>query len=130
MPGAAFPGAERGSCTAAPRRARSRDQAGDDSRLVEEVEGARDLKFGLERDMQVALRENIEQLDPTMRIVDGGTKRHAATGRTDILAEDQGGSLIVIELKADEARDSALTQVLGYVGALRRRKAETMYAAS
>jgi hypothetical protein len=31
---------------------------------VEEVEGARDLKFGLERDMQVALRENISQLDP------------------------------------------------------------------
>jgi RecB family endonuclease NucS len=89
---------------------------------VEEVEGARDLKFGLERDMQVALRENIGQLDPSLRIVDGGTERHVATGRIDILAEDREGSLVVIELKADEARDSALTQVLGYIGALKEEE--------
>jgi hypothetical protein len=89
---------------------------------VEEVEGARDLKFGLERDMQVALRENIGQLDPNLRIVDGGTERHVATGRIDILAEDRDGSLVVIELKADDARDSALTQVLGYVGALKEEE--------
>jgi Endonuclease NucS len=90
--------------------------------VVEEVEGARALKFGLERDMQVALRKNFEQLDPTMRIVDGGTERHVATGRIDILGEDQCGSLVVIELKADEARDSTLTQVLGYVGALKEEE--------
>jgi RecB family endonuclease NucS len=46
-----------------------------------------------------------------------------ATGRIDILAEDREGSLVVIELKADEARDSALTQVLGYIGALKEEEA-------
>jgi hypothetical protein len=86
---------------------------------VEEAEGARDLKFGLEADLQRALRENIDQLDSGLHIVDEGKERQVATGWIDILAEDRDGSLVVIELKADEARDSALTQVLGYIGALK-----------
>jgi len=84
----------------------------------EEIESARNLKFGLERDMQEALRRHIDQLDPRLHIVDEGKERHVESGFIDILAEDQDGSLVVIELKSGEAPDSAITQVLSYVGSL------------
>lgn len=75
------------------------------------------LKFALERDMQDALRRNIGQLDPSLRIVDDGKERRVETGFIDILADD-GKSLVVIELKSGEAPDSAVTQTLAYVGGL------------
>src|SRR4051794_25425126 len=83
-----------------------------------EAESAQNLKFGLERDMQNALRTNIDQLDPNLRIVDDGKERQVAAGFIDILAEDDQGSLVVIELKAGEAPDAAVTQVLSYIGSL------------
>ncbi|EHU9474294.1 DUF91 domain-containing protein, partial [Vibrio vulnificus] len=39
-------------------------------------------------------------------------------GRIDILAKDKTGQLVVIELKAGKAKDSALGQLLGYIGCL------------
>ena len=85
---------------------------------IEEVESASNLKFGLERDMQEALRQHIDQLDPDLTIVDDGKERRVEAGFIDILAEDQAGTLVVIELKAPEAPDSAVTQVLSYIGSL------------
>jgi hypothetical protein len=76
------------------------------------------LKFGLERDMQDALRRNIQQLDPGLKIVDDGNERHVEGGFIDILAEDGDGALVVIELKAGEAPDSVVAQVLSYVASL------------
>jgi len=84
-----------------------------------EVASAANLKFGLERDMQNALRAHIEQLDPDLTIVDDGRERAVNGGRIDILAEDEGGGLVVIELKSADAPDSAITQTLSYIGALR-----------
>jgi RecB family endonuclease NucS len=68
--------------------------------------------------MQDALRRNIEQLDPALKIVDNGKERHVESGFIDILAEDPGGALVVIELKAGEAPDSVIAQVLSYVASL------------
>jgi hypothetical protein len=85
---------------------------------AEEIEDAEDLKFGLERDMQDALRGNIAQLDPSLRIVDEGRERHVEAGRIDILAEDDAGARVVIELKSGEAPDSVITQLLSYIGSL------------
>jgi RecB family endonuclease NucS len=79
---------------------------------------AADLKFGLERDMQSALRRHIDQLDPRLTIVDEGKERHVEAGFIDILAEDDEGALVVIELKSGAAPDSAITQVLSYIGSL------------
>ena len=86
--------------------------------VLEETEDARNLKFGLERDMQQALRSHIDQLDPDLRIVDEGKERHVSAGFIDILAEDQSGLLVAIELKSGEAPDSAITQLLSYIGSL------------
>jgi len=56
-----------------------------------------------------------------LRIADEGKERFVdgRRGRIDILAEDDQG-LVVIELKANEAPETAITQVLYYVGALAR----------
>jgi hypothetical protein len=85
---------------------------------AEEIENAADLKFGLERDMQEALRQNIRQLDPSLRVVDEGKERRVEAGLIDILAEDDEGSRVVIELKSGEAPENAITQLLSYIGSL------------
>jgi len=86
---------------------------------VAEIEDAGNLKFGLERDMQSALRQNIHQLDPTLRIIDEGKERRVDAGFIDILAADEAGSVVVIELKSGEAPETAITQLLSYIGSLR-----------
>jgi Endonuclease NucS len=85
---------------------------------LDDAADAADLKFGLERDMQEALRRNIHQLDSRLRVVDEGREKHVEAGFIDILAEDDQGQLVVIELKSAEAPESAVTQVLSYIGSL------------
>ena len=92
-------------------------------RDLEEAADAADLKFGLERDMQDALRREIQQLDPSLRIVDDGKERQVEAGFIDILAEDDEGALVVIELKSGEAPETAITQLLSYIGSLRAEDA-------
>lgn len=83
--------------------------------LVEAVE----TTFGLERDLQQALRSNIVQLEPGLTIVDGGRERSVKSGgRIDILAKDRSGATVVIELKAGRADRDAVGQILGYIGEL------------
>lgn len=74
--------------------------------------------FSLERDLQNALRNNIEQLEPGLKIIDGGVERSVASGRIDILAQDQSGAAVVIELKSVKARRDVIGQVLAYMGDL------------
>jgi hypothetical protein len=84
----------------------------------EEVFAAEEITFSLERDLQRALRSNIEQLEPGLKILDGGRERTTEAGRIDILAADAQGSLVIIELKAGEASPEAVTQILAYMGSL------------
>ena len=57
-----------------------------------EDDGSGESAFGLERDLQKALRANIGQLETGLKIVDGGTEKNAPAGRIDITAEDPGGT--------------------------------------
>jgi hypothetical protein len=85
--------------------------------------------FGLERDLQRELRNNLAQLEPDLKIIDDGREHGCAAGLIDILCEDPRGALVVIELKAGLAKDAALGQVLGYMGAITRELAsEGKYA--
>ena len=72
--------------------------------------------IGLERDLQAALRDAIEQLEPGLDIIDGGTERSVASGFIDITAKSTDGSIVVIELKAGTARRDAIGQILSYMG--------------
>ena len=91
-------------------------QAGDEIESL--VTEARTIRFGLERDLQMALRANIEQLEPGLKIADGGKERTVGAGRIDITAKDPAGQPVVIELKAGPASPDSLTQVLSYMAAL------------
>ncbi|HUQ69851.1 MAG TPA: helix-turn-helix domain-containing protein, partial [Planctomycetaceae bacterium] len=48
--------------------------------LIQAVEAT----FGLERDLQLALRTNIGQLEAGLQIIDGGKERITEAGRIDI----------------------------------------------
>ena len=72
--------------------------------------------IGLERDLQVALRRTIEQLEPGLEILDDGAERSVASGFIDITAMDAEGAIVVIELKAGTARQGAVAQILSYMG--------------
>lgn len=74
--------------------------------------------FELEAHLQAALRTEIVQLEPGLAIVDGGVERSVASGEIDILARDEAGALVVIELKRDLARRDTIGQILGYMGDL------------
>lgn len=56
---------------------------------TEELIEASEATFGLERDLQQALRTNINQLEPKLRIIDDGKELNTAAGRIDITAIDQ-----------------------------------------
>ncbi|PKB72694.1 MAG: hypothetical protein BZY75_05565 [SAR202 cluster bacterium Io17-Chloro-G7] len=89
-----------------------------DGETSEVVADAEAITFGLERDLQSALCTHINQLEPGLRIVDGGSERTVESGRIDITAEDVDGHIVVIELKAGTAPPESMTQVLAYMGAV------------
>ena len=72
--------------------------------------------FGLEGDLQAALRRTIGQLEPGLEIIDDGAERSVASGFIDITARDAQGAVVVVELKAGTARQKAVAQVLSYMG--------------
>jgi len=85
---------------------------------TDELIEAAEATFGLERDLQNALRANIGQLEEGLSIIDGGKEMTTEAGRTDIVVEDAEGTTTVIELKAGTAPPSALTQLLAYMEAV------------
>ena len=76
------------------------------------------IAFGLEKDLQRALRNNIGQLEPGLTVIDGGSERIVEAGRIDITAEDGQGSLVVIELKSGTAQPESIAQLLSYMGSI------------
>lgn len=101
------------------RRAAKAQEAKDDAvEILEEVE-ALETTLSLERDLQRALRANIEQLQNGLKIGDEGKERIVPSGRIDITAIDRDNARIVIELKAGRADRDAIGQVLSYVGDLK-----------
>jgi hypothetical protein len=86
------------------------------------LDDAVETTFGLERDLQSALRSNIEQLEGGLKIIDGGKERETDAGRIDILAEDDKEAAVVVELKAGTASPDSVAQILGYMGSLQEKR--------
>ena len=74
--------------------------------------------FSLERDLQSALRANIEQLEFGLRIIDGGAEKTVDAGRIDITAKDAEDRLVVIEIKAGTSQLRDIAQLLSYMGSI------------
>lgn len=73
-------------------------------------------RIGFERDLQAALRREIEQLEGGLVIADDGAERSVDSGFIDITAKDASGTTVVIELKAGTATQRAIGQILSYMG--------------
>lgn len=71
-----------------------------------------------ERPLQRAIRQNIEQLEPKMRIDDDGVEKKVDSGFIDITARDANDRIVVIELKTGTAGQRAVAQILSYMGDL------------
>lgn len=83
---------------------------------------ASESTFGLERDLQLALRANIQQLEPGLQVIDDGKERTTDAGRIGITAEDHNNAIVVIELKVGTAAPEALTQLLAYMGVVTKQE--------
>lgn len=83
-----------------------------------EVEEAQEIAFGLERDMQKALRQNIQSIETGLEIIDGGKERYTEAGFIDITARDIQGREVIIELKAPVAKPDVIAQTLAYMEAI------------
>ncbi len=94
------------------------DSETSDTLYEEEIAEAEEITFGLERDLKLALRANIEQIEPGLKIIDKNRERTTDAGRIDITAEDTQGNIVIIELKAGTASPQVIAQVLAYMGAV------------
>ena len=103
---------------AVPGIAPSAPSSSDAEPSEETVEEALEASVSLERDLHLYLASRVHELEPGLSVVADGIEHQTEAGRIDILARDAGGALVVIELKAGNARDAALGQLLGYMGCL------------
>ncbi len=82
-------------------------------------------QFEVERHLQAEIRREISQLESGLTIIDGGSERGVESGFIDILARDKSGALVVIELKAGQAKREALGQIAGYMGDMMEEESGT-----
>lgn len=90
----------------------------ENSDIESNIEESIEASVSLERDLHNWLTTRLSEIEPGLILVDGGVEYQTEVGRIDILAKDQTGGLVVIEIKAGKAKDSALGQLLGYMGCL------------
>ena len=91
-------------------------------------EGNTGTVFKIEKEMQAAIRKDLEALEAGLVAVDDGVEVTTSTGRVDILARDASGVLTAIELKAGHCPAGAIEQVLGYAQALCEEREESTRA--
>ena len=88
---------------------------------VEQIEETNDdnkFSISLEKDLQSYLSLNLGEIEKGLELVDGGIEYQTSAGFIDLLAKDNDGHFVVIELKAGIGKDAVIGQTLGYMGAL------------
>ncbi|MCD8550641.1 MAG: endonuclease NucS [Shewanella xiamenensis] len=83
-----------------------------------EVEETIEASLSLERDLHSYLARKVSDIEEGLVLEPDGIEYQIDAGRIDLLAKDSCGQLVVIELKAGMAKDSALGQLLGYIGCI------------
>lgn len=86
-----------------------------------DIEDSLDARVSMERDLHDYLAKRLGELEQGLTLHDDGVEYHTDAGRIDILAIDNDGQLVVIEVKAGKAKDNAMGQILGYMGCLSDR---------
>jgi RecB family endonuclease NucS len=101
-----------------PKISVERNTESDSEEIDAEVEESIEATVSLERDLHSYLAARVSEIESGLSLVDNGIEYQTEAGRIDLLARDESNRLVVIELKAGKAKDSALGQLLGYVGCL------------
>lgn len=83
------------------------DETGDEVELAETT-------ISLERDLEDHLVKNLDAIEKGLKLV--GRQFSTEVGRIDILAEDEHGGRVVIEVKVGDAKDSSIGQIARYLG--------------
>ena len=78
--------------------------------LTEYVESS----LSLERDLEDQIVSHLDALEPGLTLI--SRQESSDVGRLDLLARDSEGRTVIIELKAGEARDSSIGQIVRYIG--------------
>lgn len=99
-----------------------------DALELEESTSAAPVLFQVEKEMQIAVRKQLDHLEAGLSVDDGGNETVVVTGKIDIVARDKEKRLVVIELKAGLCPSGALEQVLGYAEALSEERKEPVRA--
>lgn len=86
--------------------------------IESEVEESIEASLSLERDLHSYLATRVSEIESGLTLVENGVEYQTEAGRIDLLARDIENRVVVIELKAGKAKDSALGQLLGYMGCL------------
>ena len=86
--------------------------------IESEIEESIEASVSLERDLHSYLAKRVGEIESGLTLVDNGVEVQTEAGNIDLLARDPSNRLVVIELKAGKAKDSALGQLLGYMGCL------------
>lgn len=81
---------------------------------VTDVEELAETSISLERDIEDHLVHRLDAIEKGLKLV--GRQVSTDVGRIDILAEDQKGFRVVIEVKVGDAKDSAVGQIARYLG--------------
>ena len=76
-----------------------------------EVEGVIEASVSLERDLHAYYASRLADIEPGLTLAPDGVEYQTEAGRIDLLAKDANRQLVVIELKAGRAKDSALGQL-------------------
>jgi len=77
-----------------------------------------DVGVSLEKDLHSYLAIRVGEIESGLVLAEYGVEYETEAGRIDILASDQNGRPVVVELKAGKAKDNALGQLLGYMGCI------------
>jgi endonuclease len=95
---------------------------------ADETIAAVEASLTLERDLENFLVQDIGRVEGGLRLFQYqgklGKQFETPVGILDLLCEDANGQLVVIELKAGQARDSAVGQISGYIGWIRKNVAD------
>lgn len=76
-----------------------------------------EFAISIEKDLQIYLSNRLTQIEDGLTLVSREYKTDA--GFIDILCKDKNNDYVIIETKAGKAKDAALGQILGYIGALK-----------
>lgn len=91
-----------------------------DLELQEHSDGERASQSALETRLRDFLAKNLDRVEPGLKLYASqersGIEFPVDGGRIDLLAVDQNGQYVVVELKLSQGRNKALRQLLYYMG--------------